>query len=87
MNRQDAKKLAKATGKPQRVTEVEQVDEIKVQLSLRVDLDVLNKIKKLATEQGLPYTTLMNSMLKQQVSGDQALIARVDRIEKALKLG
>ncbi len=87
MDRKTAKKIAKKTGKPQKVTKFESVDEAKIQVSVRIDLSVLNEVKRQADEKGIPYTTLLNSMLKQHLISDASVEARLERIEKQLKIG
>ena len=86
MDRKTAKKLAKETGKIQKVTEFESIDEAKIQVSVRIDLSVLNEIKRQADERGIPYTTLLNSMLKQHLVSEASVEARLERIEKELKI-
>lgn len=76
---------AKRTGKRVKVTEPDAgPHEIKVNVSIRLDLEVLNWLKAEATKQGLPYTTLANSLLK-KASTEDSLEERVARIEKVIR--
>lgn len=86
MKLKDAMKTAKATRKPVKVNERTPVTEIKINTSIRLDLDVLNWCKSEADRQGIPYTTLINSILK-KASTVGTLEDRVEALEKALKRG
>lgn len=86
MKLKEAMKKAKETGKTQRVTEPESMEEAKVQISIRIDIGTLNEIKKRAEETGIPYTTLINSALKQNI-GAPSIYERLKKIEKILKIG
>lgn len=81
-NLKDAMKAAKSTGKPQQL-EPQTTESVKVNISMRLDLDVLNWLKKEADNQGLPYTTLANSILK-KASKEEPIEARIERLEKAI---
>ncbi len=61
----------------------------KVLKSVRYDEDLLAQIQKLADDEGIPYQTLMNSLLKaglklRLASQDANLLERIERIEKKL---
>lgn len=77
-------KTAKATRKPVKVTEKTKV-EVKVNTSIRLDLEVLKWCKSEADRQGLPYTTFINSILKAAMSEKDSLEDRVSALEKAVK--
>ncbi len=84
MKLKEAMRVAKATGKRVKVTEETPISSVKVNTSIRLDLDVLNWCKKEADRQGIPYTTLINSILK-KAAAIEPLEIRVDALEKALK--
>lgn len=46
----------------------------KVQKTLRIDKDVLEFYQKMAKENGIPYQTLINLILKKFAAEDQTLI-------------
>ncbi len=61
----------------------------KILKSVRYDEDLLAEIQKLADEEGIPYQTLMNSLLKaglrlRRANQDTNLLERLERIEKKL---
>lgn len=85
MKLKEAMKIAKATGKRVKVTESTPVTGVKVNTSIRIDLEILNWCKKQAEQKGIPYTTLINSILKKEMRGEAGLEARVTALEKALK--
>lgn len=79
----EAMKKAKSTGKPQKVTESEKIDSVKVNISIRLDNEVLKDIKKLAEAQGIPYQTLINSILTKATKAPN-LEDRIIALEKAI---
>ena len=81
----EAKKLAKKTGKPQMVTELEPITDVKVQISLRLDLDVLSAIKNEGERLAIPYQTLINSILKQHISLREQFENRLAALEAEVK--
>lgn len=81
MKLKEAMKLAKETGKRVKVTEPTPITEIKVNLSIRLDLDVLNWFKAEGQRTGIPYQTLINSALK-GISQKPSLEERVAALEK-----
>ncbi|MBC7466690.1 MAG: BrnA antitoxin family protein [Bdellovibrio sp.] len=86
MDLKQAMKKAKATRKPQKVTEAISESETKVAISIRLDADVLNSIKQESIRLGISYQTLSNSYLKIRASIlDHDLIQRVEALEKANK--
>lgn len=84
-NLKEAMKKAKATRKPQKVTEPSAVSAVKVSTSIRIDLDVLSWFKLESEKQGIGYQTLMNSVLVQHVKNG-SLEQRLEAVEKALKI-
>lgn len=80
----DAMKSAKVSKQPQKTAALNEVD-VKVSISIRLDLDVLNWLKEEGENQGIPYQTLANSILK-KASKDTSLEERLAKIEKALSL-
>ncbi|WP_413581087.1 BrnA antitoxin family protein [Bdellovibrio sp. HCB288] len=64
-NLKQAMKIAKETGKRTKVTEPTAVDSVKVNTSIRLDLEVLNWFKTEAEKKGMGYQTLINSVLVQ----------------------
>lgn len=78
----EAMKAAKATRKSQQVA-AQPITETKVNISIRLDLEVLNWLKDEGKRQGLPYQTLINSILK-KTSSNETIEERLSRIEKAL---
>ncbi len=84
MDLKSAMKTAKTTRKPAKVTEKTKI-EVKVNTSIRLDLDVLKWCKAEADRQGLPYTTFINSIIKSAMSGEDTLENRVSALEKAFK--
>lgn len=84
MKLKEAMKAAKATRKSVRVTEPTKI-EAKVNTSIRLDLEVLNWCKSEGEKQGIPYTTFINSILKNSMSGQETLEARVSNLEKMMK--
>ncbi|WP_413578480.1 BrnA antitoxin family protein [Bdellovibrio sp. HCB290] len=83
----EAMKTAKQTKHPQKVAALASAD-VKVSISIRLDLEVLNWLKSEGQKQGIPYQTLANSLLK-KASSESSLEERLEKIEKlmALKLG
>lgn len=81
----EAMKKAKATRKPQRVTEPSAIGAVKVSTSIRLDLEVISWFKLEADRQGIGYQTLINSALIQHVKNG-SLENRLEAIEKALKI-
>lgn len=83
MKLKEAMKEAKRTGKPQKVTEPTEISETKVNISIRLDLEVLTWLRNEGKRQGIPYQTLINSLLK-KASSNETVEERLSRIEKAL---
>ena len=45
--------------------------ETKFRVSMYLDLDVLDEVRKLAKKQGLPYQTFINQLLRERVLGSK----------------
>jgi len=92
-NLKEAMKRAKETGKPQKVTEPTAIESVKVNISIRLDLEVLNWVKAEAERRGLPYQTYINSILTmtKNMGSFEDRMARVElnqeRIEKKVSKG
>ena len=83
MKLKQAMALAKATGKKVQVTEPTE-SEVKVNINMRIDLAVLQSLKKEAEDKGLPYQTLIQTVSKQHVNSP-SLLERVESLERILK--
>ncbi len=82
MKLKEAMKTAKLTGKKVKVTEKSEIS-VKVNLNMRLDLEILNGLKKEAEKKALPYQTLINSILKQHVDYPD-IIQRIENLEKKI---
>ena len=51
-------------------------------ISIKIPGDVLDAIKALAKQEGLPYQTLINRILRDAVMGEGSLSSRVAHLEK-----
>ena len=58
----------------------------KIQKTFRLDEDVFEWLINEGEKRGLPYQTLMNSLLKQMMNQEKTLIKRIERIEDKLKI-
>lgn len=58
----------------------------KIQKTFRLDQDVFEWLIREGKRRGIPYQTLMNSLLKQVITQDAFLLERIERIESKLKL-
>ncbi len=58
----------------------------KIQKTFRLDEDVFEWLVKEGKRRGIPYQTLMNSLLKQTMSQEVSLIERVERLEAKLNV-
>lgn len=83
MKLKQAMKKAKETGLPQKVTEAQKVSEVKVNTSVRLDLEVLQWLKSEGEKQGLPYQTLLNSILVKTMK-QGSLEERLAKLEKKI---
>ena len=58
----------------------------KLQKTFRLDEDVFEWLVKEGKRRGIPYQTLMNSLLKQLMNHEDTLLERVERIEAKLNM-
>ncbi len=58
----------------------------KVRVTMWMDGDLLEALKKHAEEVGAGYQTLAQKLLRDAISETESFAARLERIEKALKL-
>lgn len=84
MKAKDAKRLAKETKQTVRTTEKGEVGSVRVGISLKVDHATLQALKARAEAEGLPYQTLINSILTRYVKSP-SLDERVSALENMLK--
>lgn len=82
----EAMKAAKETGQRQQVEAQKGPHEVKVNVSIRLDLEVLNWLKAEADRQSIPYTTLANALLK-KASMSESVEERLARLERAILEG
>ena len=87
-NLKEAMKKAKVTRKPQKVDVIagaKESSDVKVNISIRLDLEVLNWLKAQAELKGLPYQTYTNSVLHSAMKENSSLEKRVEALENKLK--
>ena len=84
MNLKEAKKKAKETGETVHVDEASPPSTVKVNISIRLDLDLLQWLKDEAKNQGLPYQTLAHSILRRAMLAKSLEIIEVGHLEQAL---
>jgi uncharacterized protein (DUF4415 family) len=58
----------------------------KVQKTFRLDEEIFEWLVKQGKLRGIPYQTLMNSLLKQAMNQDLNLIERIERLENKLNI-
>jgi len=58
----------------------------KIQKTFRLDEDVFNWLQEQSKKSGIPYQTLMNSLLKKIIVNNGSLEDRVLKIEQKLKM-
>ncbi len=58
----------------------------KIQKTFRLDEDVFEWLIKEGEHRGIPYQTLMNSLLKQMMNHEATLLERVEKIEAKLNM-
>lgn len=58
----------------------------KIQKTIRLDEDVFEWLMKEGEQRGIPYQTLMNSLLKQLMNQEESLLERVEKIEAKLNM-
>ena len=57
---------------------------VKILKSMRFDPDVLLWLQEEALRQGIPYQTLVQTILRKAMSGQKDIEARLERIERAV---
>ena len=57
----------------------------KAKITINFDVDVLNKVKKLAKDMGAPYQTLLNKILMEALETKRTREDRLDLLEKEVK--
>lgn len=57
----------------------------KVKITINFDADILEEIKKMANDQGSPYQTLLNKIVRDSIKRKKSEESRLDRLEKELK--
>lgn len=58
----------------------------KIQKTFRLDEDVFEWLVQEGKVRGIPYQTLMNSLLKQMMNQEETLLERVEKIEAKLNM-
>ncbi len=58
----------------------------KLQKTFRIDEDVFEWLVKEGERRGIPYQTLMNSVLKQAMNQEVTLLERIERLEAKLNI-
>ena len=58
----------------------------KVQKTFRLDEDVFEWLVTEGKRRGIPYQTMMNSLLKQLMNQEESLLERVEKIEAKLNM-
>ena len=59
-------------------------DAVRRRISIMVPEDVLARLKTMAGKQGIGYQTLINQILRDSTMGRGSIVARLDRIERAV---
>jgi len=57
---------------------------VRRRISIMVPEDVLTRLKAMASKEGTGYQTLVNQILRDATMGDRSVVARLERIEKAV---
>lgn len=56
-----------------------------VKITINLDADSLEAVKKEASASGVPYQRLLNKLLKESLASKRATESRIDRIERELR--
>ena len=56
-----------------------------VKITINLDADSLNTLKKEASASGVPYQRLLNRLLKESLTSKRATESRIDRLERGLR--
>ncbi|MBN1114817.1 MAG: hypothetical protein JXA66_05715 [Oligoflexia bacterium] len=54
----------------------------KIKITINMDADVLNEVKKLADKTETPYQKLLNKIVKESLLQKEAEESRIDKLEK-----
>jgi predicted DNA binding CopG/RHH family protein len=57
----------------------------RVKITINLDADSLEALKKEALASGVPYQRLLNKLLKQSLANKRAAESRIDRLERELR--
>lgn len=57
----------------------------RVKITINLDADSLEIVKKEAAASGIPYQRLLNKLLKESLASKRATESRIDRIERELR--
>ena len=56
-----------------------------VKITINLDADSLNTLKKEASASGVPYQRLLNRLLKESLTSKRTTESRIDRLERELR--
>jgi predicted DNA binding CopG/RHH family protein len=56
-----------------------------VKITINLDADSLETVKKEASASGIPYQRLLNKLLRESLASKRATESRIDRIERELR--
>jgi predicted DNA binding CopG/RHH family protein len=56
-----------------------------VKITINLDADSLEAVKKEASASGIPYQRLLNRLLKESLASKRATESRIDRLERELR--
>jgi predicted DNA binding CopG/RHH family protein len=56
-----------------------------VKITINLDADSLNALKKEASASGVPYQRLLNRLLKESLTSKRTTESRIDRLERELR--
>jgi predicted DNA binding CopG/RHH family protein len=56
-----------------------------VKITINLDADSLNTLKKEASASGVPYQRLLNRLLRESLTSKRATESRIDRLERELR--
>ena len=63
----------------------EQLARAKVRITTHLDRDLLETLRKVATESGGKYQAVLNQVLRQALLGEsEGLLSRIERLERAV---
>jgi uncharacterized protein (DUF4415 family) len=60
-------------------------DRVKIRITTYLDKDLLETLRKVATESGGKYQAVLNQVLRQALMGEtEGLLSRIERLERAV---